>query len=419
MGIERSSRIGVQRRLAALVCGVSLACAGQTAETSQSTPASQTKPAPKPWLDLYGFVMLDAGYDFKQTDPNWFDVVRPTKLPSKKDEFGADGNTYFSVRQTRFGAKSEVPTALGTLSTIFEFELFGTGVDAGQTTFRLRHAYGELGQFGAGQTWSPFMDIDVFPNSVEYWGPTGMVFFRNVQFRWMPLKGDSRITLAVERPGASADQGRYADRIELRDVKPHFPAPDFSGEARLGRKWGYVRAAGILRRIEWKDVGTDQFDLSGQVWGWGVNFSSNLKVHKDNVLKFQIVYGKGVENYMNDAPADIGAVPNPGNAKTPLTGKPIPLLGIVAFYDHYWSPKWSSTIGYSRIDIDNTSGQTDNAFRTGQYALTNLLYYPVKNAMGGAEFQYGYRKNFRDGWSVPDYRIQFSFKYNFSFRLGG
>ena len=226
--------LGVRSRLAALFCGLSLACAGQTTRQTNQTD-------PKPWLQLYGFAMMDAGYDFKQVHPDWFDVVRPTKLPSRKNEFGADGNTYFSVRQTRFGAKSEVPTALGPLSTIFEFELFGTGVDAGQTTFRLRHAYGELGQFGAGQTWSPFMDIDVFPNSVEYWGPTGMVFFRNVQFRWMPLKGDSRITLALERPGASADQGRYADRIELQDVRPHFPAPDFSGEARLGRKWGYVR----------------------------------------------------------------------------------------------------------------------------------------------------------------------------------
>ena len=33
------------------------------------------------------------------------------------------------------------------------------------------------------------MDIDVFPNSIEYWGPAGMAFFRNVQFRWMPIKG--------------------------------------------------------------------------------------------------------------------------------------------------------------------------------------------------------------------------------------
>src|SRR5207302_11039847 len=103
----------------------------------------------------------------------------------------------------RFGVKTSTPTQFGELKTQFEFELFGTGVDAGQTTFRLRHAYGELGQFGAGQTWSPFMDIDVFPNSIEYWRPTGMVFFRNVQVRWTPIKNHLlRLIFAVDRPGA-------------------------------------------------------------------------------------------------------------------------------------------------------------------------------------------------------------------------
>ncbi len=43
------------------------------------------------------------------------------------------------------------------------------------------------------------MDIDVFPNSIEYWGPPGMAFYRNVQVRWMPLQGDSRVTVAIER----------------------------------------------------------------------------------------------------------------------------------------------------------------------------------------------------------------------------
>ena len=387
--------------------------------SAQSEPApSQPKP-PKPKLDIYGFVQMDTGYDFKQVDPDWFDVVRPVKLPSKANEFGADGNSYFSVRQTRFGAKSEVPTSIGPLKTIFEFELFGTGKDAGQTTFRLRHAYGEIGQFGAGQTWSPFMDIDVFPNSVEYWGPNGMVFFRNVQVRWMPIQGDSRVTLALERPGASADQGVYAGRIELQDVKPHFPMPDISGEARLGRKWGYVEAAGMLRRIKWVDNGTDALNLSGSVWGWGLNFSSNLKAYKKDLVKLQLVYGRGIQNYMNDAPADVGPKPNPGNPVTPVTGEALPLLGIVAFYDHYWGEKFSSTVGYSRLDIDNSASQSANAFRAGQYSVTNLLYYPVKDVMVGAEFQWGHRKNFQDGWSVPDYRIQFSFKYNFSFQVLG
>ena len=96
-------------------------------------------------IDLYGFVMLDSGNDFGQSDPNWFDVMRPTKLPAFKNEFGGNGNVFFSVRQTRFGLKTTTPTGWGQLKTQFEFELFGTGVDAGQTTFRLRHAYGELG----------------------------------------------------------------------------------------------------------------------------------------------------------------------------------------------------------------------------------------------------------------------------------
>src|SRR3982751_1241935 len=139
----------------------------------------------KPQLDIYGFAMLDTGYETGQSDPAWFDTMRPTKLPSFNDEFGKDGRWFAGVRQSRFGVKADIPTDGGPhIKTIFEFELFGTGVDAGQTTFRLRHAYGEYGKFGAGQTWSLFMDPDVFPNSIEYWGPTGMVFFRNVQFRY-------------------------------------------------------------------------------------------------------------------------------------------------------------------------------------------------------------------------------------------
>jgi hypothetical protein len=128
-----------------------------------------------------------------------------TKLPSFENQFGRDNSTFAGVRQSRLGVRSSTPTTLGELKTTFEFELFGTGVDAGQTTFRLRHAYGELGKFGAGQTWSPFMDPDVFPNSLEYWGPTGMVFFRNVQVRW----------IAVPRQ-SEPDSGARASRCERR-----------------------------------------------------------------------------------------------------------------------------------------------------------------------------------------------------------
>ena len=404
-----------RRRALACVLGVLFACAAGV-RAQDATPAPQ--PPPKPSMEIYGFAMLDIGQNFNQIHPDWYDTMRVTKLPTFDKEFGEDGSTFASVRQTRFGVKTSSPTKLGELKTQFEFELFGTGVDSGQTTFRLRHAYGELGSVGAGQTWSPFMDIDVFPNSLEYWGPTGMAFFRNVQVRWMPLKGDTRVTIAVERPGASGDQGVYADRIELQNIRARFPAPDFSGEVRKGGKWGYVEAAGILRFMKWDDMLDDQYDLSGDATGWGVNLSSNLKAGAATTLRMQVVFGEGIENYMNDSPVDVGIQNNFSNPRSPILGKPLPIVGIVAFVDHNWNDRWSTAVGYSRQDIDNTDGQADDAFTTGQYTLGNLLYSPVPNMMVGGELQWGQRESV-DGYKSDGVKVQFSFKYNFSWKLGG
>ena len=390
-----------------------LVAAGALGVQAQSSATQGTK------LTIYGHAMLDMGYQTGQNHPDWFDVLRPTKLPAYENEFYADGHFFSGVRQSRFGVKSFTPTDLGELRTTFEFELFGTGGDAGQTTFRLRHAYGELGQIGAGQTWSPFMDIDVFPNSLEYWGPNGMVFFRNVQVRWMPIQGDTRMTIALERPGASGDAGDYSDFSQVTEgIKGRFPLPDLSAEYRIGKPWGYVEVAGIVRYIKWDDVIDDEFDLSGEAVGWGVNLSTNLKIQKDTI-RLQFVYGEGIQNYMNDATVDVGLGAPTGDEVTPVEGKPIPLVGIVAFYDRTWNDKWTSTAGYSMLDMDNTEGQADDAFKTGQYALANLLYYPAPSVMLGPEFQWGRRENFNDGWSVDDFRVQFSFKYNFSYTVGG
>ena len=383
-----------------------------------AAPAAAQDTDTGPTMQIYGFAMLDMGYQGGQNDPNWFDVVRPTKLPAFENEFGEDGRWFAGVRQSRLGVKANLPTDIGVLRTTFEFEMFGTGADQGQTTIRLRHAYGEIGQFGAGQYWSPFMDIDVFPNSIEYWGPSGMAFFRNVQVRWMPLQGDSRFTVALERPGASADQGEFADRIEVQNLRGRFPAPDVSAEYRHGADWGYVELAGIVRYFKVDDTLDDEFNLDGSETAWGLNLSSNIHVG-DAVLRLSALYGEGVENYMNDAPADVGPRVEPDDVNQPVDAELLPVLGLVAFVDINWNEKTSSSIGYSYIDIDNSNGQSDDAFSRGDYALANVLFYPAPNFMLGPEIQYGRRENFRDDFDSDDLRIQFSAKYNFSHELGG
>lgn len=372
-----------------------------------------------PRLDLYTNIMLDTGYQKYTNNPNWFDVVRPTRLPAFEDEFEPDGKYFTGVRQSRMGFKGYTETRCGEVKTQFEYELFGVGVDEGQTTFRLRHAWLEFCQIGAGQTWSLFMDPDVFPNSLEYWGPNGMVFFRNVQLRWTPWQDEgSHFAVAMERPGASRDGSPYDDRIELENVRSHFRYPDISAQYRHTSHWGYLQLAGIVRRIEWDDILEDEFDLSGDETGWGVNVSSNIKMDY-TVLKLQAIYGEGVENYMNDAPADIGIVNNFDNPVTPITGEALPVLGLVAFLDVNWNEQWTSTVGYSMLKINTTDGQLDSAFEKGQYALVNLLYHPVENLLLGPELQWAERENARDDFKSHDFRLQFSVKYSFDINLIG
>jgi hypothetical protein len=345
--------------------------------------------------------------------------MRVTRLPSFADEFGGDHRTFAGVRQSRLGVRSSTPTAIGDLKTTFDFDLFGSGVDEGQTAFRIRHAYGELGPFAAGKMWSPFMDPDIFPNSLEYWGPTGMVAFPNVQVRWTPMTGDRSFTLALERPGASGDQGIYRDRIELQGIRPRFPLPDFSGAFRYARPWGYLRAAGVLRVIKWDDVQDDPFDLAGDATGWGLNFSSNLNVGKMDVIRLLLVFGEGIQNYMNDSPIDIGAAANAPDPVRPVVGEPLSVVGVVVFLDHRWNDRFTSALGYSGQDNGNTNGQLPSAFDIGHYALGNLQYLPAPNVMVGGELQWGRRQNFSDDFRSDGLKLQFSFRYNFSWKSGG
>jgi hypothetical protein len=205
-----------------------------------------------------------------------------------------------------------------------------------------------------------------------------------------------------------------------RDGRLGVDSSRVSEEQRSGRGGlrGHVQLSGIVRYIGWTDTHEDAFDLSGHAIGWGVNVSSVVKVTRTSSLRLEASYGQGIETYMRDAPVDVGAQHNPGDPARPVVGKALPVFGMVAFYDFDWNDRFRSAVGYSRLDMTNSDGQLPSAFRSGQYALANLLFYPVKNVMTGLEFQWGRRKNFSDGFQVDDYRIQFSARYDFSFQIG-
>jgi hypothetical protein len=374
-------------------------------------------------FEIYGFAQADYIQDIGgRLDPNWDDAFRPSKI-CFDGACGEDGQASISVKQSRFGVKGTMPTGSSTapLSFKFEFDLFGTGVDAGQTTMRLRHFYGEWGQILAGQTNSLFMDIDVFPNTIDYWGPSGMVFYRNVQIRWTPYTTDhSHFAIAIERPGNDIDSGniRTIEGLEGVDVRNDEELPDLTAQFRYGGDWGHVQFGGILRKVGY-ELRVDETDpwTEGSETGWGINVGTVFNVLEKDAIRLQVVYGEGIASYMNDGGMDLAPSADwSSGVLSDLDAEAVPLTGVLAYYDHWWNDQWSSSIGYSFTEVDNTNFQDPGAFEQIDYASGNLLYYPADNVMLGGELMWGERTN-NDGASEDDVRFQFTVKYNFGIKL--
>jgi hypothetical protein len=400
------------RRFTHGVVGWALVAVAVLAAAALGGPATLAQDD-KPHVEVYGFVQADYIQDFNRVDPAWQDTLRPSKIPTTEGLYGADGQAIISARQSRFGVLMNFPTSNKPVYTKFEIDMFGVGVDAGQTTIRLRHAYGEWGQWLAGQTNSLFMDTSIFPNVVDYWGPAGMVFLRNPQIRWTPFKkGDKTFSIAVEKPSNDIDTGvlnREFDPALVAGIQASQKVPDLTAQYRMTPKWGHLQFAGILRDVAYDTANTPNNDPKGSETGWGIDVTSGIKVAKKDQVLLGLVYGNGIASYMNDGGVDLA----PGGTIANPKAEAVPLLGISAYFDHYWSNKFSSSFGYSFTQVENTTLQTGDAFNKGTYASANLLYYPTKNVFIGGEALWGQRKD-NDGDTGNDSRIQISYHYSFS-----
>ena len=84
-------------------------------------------------------------------------------------------NYYNSLNETRFGF--EITRILEAQNVFVRLE---TDFNGSQGQFRIRHAYGQIGNFLVGQTWSLFSNVSSSPTMVNLDGPTGSVTLRKI-----------------------------------------------------------------------------------------------------------------------------------------------------------------------------------------------------------------------------------------------
>ena len=76
-----------------------------------------------------------------------------------------NGYVNFNAKETRFNFDVRSPTPVGNVRGFIEVDFYGS-----ESTLHMRHAYGVIGNFLAGQTWSTFMDITARPVTIDFEG---------------------------------------------------------------------------------------------------------------------------------------------------------------------------------------------------------------------------------------------------------
>jgi hypothetical protein len=273
-------------------------------------PGSFRIPGTEVSLHLYGYAELDWVHAFRadNTDIDYASFAPYLPL-SGSDAARRGGRDYLTVRESRLGLESGMPTRYGVLGVKLEGDfnneprtgntaVYGSAgnVFTQQATnsygFRVRHAYGQFGGLLVGQTWSTFMDADNFPETVDYNGPIGATFIRQPQIRYAyPTVKAGTFTVALENSSTYVIDNS-SDGASL--VASASRLPDLVLRWDRGFDFGALSLRAVTQELRLKNGAVDASKR-----GFGAAASGLVKTRGRDFLTWGVTYGKGIGRYLN------------------------------------------------------------------------------------------------------------------------
>ena len=348
-------------------------------------------------LAVGGFVQLDLIHDTDAIGAPCQFISGTIPTDGGTPAQGSEGQTNFCVNTSRLTFASRTPTLQGRLATFLSLDLFGDALSMSPSP-RLRQAYGELegalwgGDLLLGQSWGTYVDLDAWPDILDFEGPGSAIAVRQPMVRWSKGAGDVGFQVALEEPGGGSVAG--ADALRRW--------PDLVVTVKRSHGGGHLRGAGIVRDVR---TGTGR-GVTASATGWGISGSGKVMLSADTDLFFETSYGEGVGAYYNDGPP-VG-IYDPTSSDLEL----LPLFAYYAGFRHGWSDTLSSTVLYAALDVDNLDFQPDDVGKKSAYSSLNLIWRPDEPLMFGLEFLRGGRRD-KGGAEGTVNRIQFTSRFSF------
>ena len=375
---------------------------------AKGSPGTFIIPGTNTEFHIGGYVKGDAIYDLSEDAGGDLFFANSISTGDANDESSFSAH----ARQSRLRVRTKTPTQFGDLKTLLEGDFFnteGNEVISNSAGLRLRHAWGELGNWGVGQFWTNFMPIESYPATVDFNGPAGLPFIRQVQVRYTQNVSDNfKWTASLENSefdgrGIGFDAANPTRIVTIGEttgfggLDAGFDvAPDATFAATYFDDWGLVKLAGV-GRILGNPNGGDEF-------GWGVNLSGNAKLWPGGKVNGSFSYGDGIGRYILNGVNNDGFIDATGDLET------IEAYGLNVGVTQKVADNVTVGLQYGRYESLDTFAAGD--IDTLNTVHATVFYKPLPRVTLGGEVIYGDRED-QDGDDDDAVRLQTSLQVNF------
>jgi hypothetical protein len=376
------------------------------AVTAGATKGSFKIPGSDTSVTVGGYVKLDAIWSDKsagvdsvgdqQLNPNLV-PVGPSAGRHKKDQ------VTFHARQTRLSLGTSTPTTYGELTTYVEGDFFGADGNESVTNsngFRVRHAYGSLGSFSAGQYWTNFFNEQAYPETLDFGGPVGEIFVRQAQVRWTRKFMGGDWSVSAESPESVLAVPGSA--TTFRSDSDH--APDFTGRVKFAVGGG-TYSAGVLARNIHVDSAAAPSATSGK-WGGAIALTGIIPALGRDDLRFDLNAGNAIGRYQNPGFFPDGYLNAAGQLELARQAS-----GFIS-YRHFWTPALRSSLVLAAANSNPPGGTSSGINKSDRSEHLNLIWSPLPAVNLGAELIHAERTVVGGDQGTLN-RIQLSAQYLF------
>ena len=342
-----------------------------------------------------GWVKLSLVYDHMgiQTTAAMNPLFIPTGDAEPDPQFTGD------MKQSRLKFLSiHRSKKLGEVKAYIEGDFYG----AGTAGFRLRHAYIQGKRLLVGQYWSPFTDVDAWPNVADFDGPATGIWKRMPQIRYTHFFGSSTELALPLETSIPKYFARAIDSLVINE--PNQNIPNLAAQFHRRLRSGHIALGGIFRNIRYEKQDSSMAYLQG----FGVALTGTLNFGR-NTFMYQAAGGKGIASYMSSFGGlglDVLIIGDGSKGLIPTWG------GFLSFQHRWGDSDFSSNVLFGWAIFNNNWFEDDQDAFYGTQSSVNLNWTPTENISVFLELQFGTHRDITGSYGDAS-RIMLTAEYSF------